>query len=237
MKKYLIILFVIALTLSHISYVAAQATESTPSAVSSSSASVKEDADIKNLKERLAKATQIRQQDQKAMGGFATIKNNTITIKDEETNTDYVVKVDEAYAKIYQIVGTTKKEMKPSDLKTDMYLIVTGPIADKTISANIVFIDESYLIQSGKITEVNKTDFYIKVLSVDKKEYTLDVESGTKQNMVNIKTLEIERTGFSKIKEGDTVHFAAKVESSGTNSKDRFAASKILVIPQEYFMQ
>ena len=238
MKKNIIILFVVANMLASMSLVIAQTTSSSSSAaVATTSGSVNVDKDTLNLKERLSKIVETRNKDQKAISGFATIKDNTISIKDEDLNTQYIVKIDDSLTKLYQILGVTKKEIKASDIKSDMYLIVTGPVADKTISANIVFIDESYLIQSGKITEVNKTDFYIKVMSVDKEEYTLDIDSGTKQNMINIKTLEIERTGFSKIKEGDTVHFAAKKESSSKNSKNHFAAQKILIIPQEYFIK
>ena len=88
--------------------------------------------------------------------------------------------------------------------------MATGPTVDKSINANVVLVDDAYIVQSGKITEINKTDFFIKVTSQDKEEYTLDIEAGTKQNMINPKTLEIEKIGFSKIKEGDVVHFAAK---------------------------
>jgi len=29
---------------------------------------------------------------------------------------------------------------------------------DKSINANLVFVDDAYIVQSGKITEINKTD-------------------------------------------------------------------------------
>ena len=223
MKKKNAILLIAAFVLFCTGNVLAEVVEPT---ISSGSGTVKEDKEIKGLKERLAnKVAEIRKKDQKAVGGFAIVKDDKISLKNDE-GIDLTVKIDESLTKLYQIAGTAKKEIKSSDIKTDSYLIVTGPIVDTTINANFVFVDETYIVQSGKITEVSKSDFYIKVMSADKQVYQLD-----------IKTLEIEKTGFSKIKEGDTVHFAAKKDRSEDSSNNRFAAQKILVIPQEYFIK
>ncbi|EKE14431.1 MAG: hypothetical protein ACD_12C00509G0001 [uncultured bacterium] len=53
--------------------------------------------------------------------------------------------------------------------------------------------------------------------------------------MINIKTLLKETIGFSKLKEGDTVHFVVK--KTGTEKNNEYSAYKILVIPQEYFIK
>lgn len=53
--------------------------------------------------------------------------------------------------------------------------------------------------------------------------------------MVNIKTLDLERVGFSKVKEGDTVHFVVK--KTGEEKNNSYSAIKILIIPQEYFIK
>ena len=45
----------------------------------------------------------------------------------------------------------------------------------------------------------------------------------------------MERIGFSKIKEGDSVHFVFKI--SGDEKNNEYSADKILVIPQEYFIK
>lgn len=233
--KHITYLFVISLLLFNLSVVRAEVAISTPSGTTaSSSADTKESNDVKNIKEKLASIT--RKKDQRAMGGFCKIKDSKVSLVNNEGN-EYSVGIDESLTKVYQISGSSKKEIKSSDLKQDMYIVVTGPTVDKSINANLVFVDDAYIVQSGKITEVNNTDFFIKVTSQDKEEYTLDIEAGTKQNMINPKTLEIEKVGFSKIKEGDVVHFAAKKDTSDKNSKNRFAAQKILVIPQEYFLK
>jgi len=67
------------------------------------------------------------------------------------------------------------------------YIIVTGEINDKEVLANFMYIDESYLIDLGNITEINNNDYNIKILTTAKENYTLDIESYTKQLMLNLK--------------------------------------------------
>jgi len=236
MKKHSIILFILATMLVGSATVYSQSASQSASSLPASSSAVKVDKDTLELKERVSKIVETRNKDQKAVSGFVMIKDNIISVKNSADTTKYTIKIDEGLTKIFQVIGATKKEIKTSDIKANMYLIVTGPIVDTSITANTIYADESFVVHSGKITEVNKTDFYLKVMSADKVEYTVDIESGTKQNMLNIKTLEIEKSGFSKIKEGDTVHFTAKVDAS-QGSSTRFAAHKLLIIPQEYFIK
>lgn len=236
MKKQLLSVFLLIFALSQAVYIYAQ----TPTSASSAtpSGAIKIDKEVIDLKERVAKSVaENRKKDQKAISGFAILKDGVVRVKDIDNEIEYEIKIDSSLTKIYQIQGLTKKEVKSDDIKKDAYVIVTGPIVDKTINANIVFIDEAFIVQTGKISELNKTDFYIKLTTLDKNNITLDIESGTKQNMLNIKTLEIERTGFSKIKEGDTIHFVAKRDTGSQNSGGRLAAYKILIIPQEYFIK
>ena len=111
-------------------------------------------------------------------------------------------------------------------------------IVDNVITANVVLIDENFLVNSGKITEVDKENYNIKVLTSDKNTYNLNIETYTKQFMVNIKTLGIEGVGFSKIKEGDTVHFVVKkIGNPPAGGNNNYSATKILIIPQEYFIK
>ena len=118
-----------------------------------------------------------------------------------------------------------------------MVLEKLGDSLKKTLSkiASSIFVDESYIVESGKITEVNKDSYSVKVMNSAKEIFTLDVEFYTKQLILNIKTLELERTGFSKIKEGDYAHFVVK---RGININDnKYSVQKILIIPQEYFIK
>jgi hypothetical protein len=215
----------------------AQTKTPTPSILPSISPTASaDDKDVQALKEKIAnKVSEIRKKDNKAFSGdVIDNKDNLITIKTED-GSDYQVRVDDTLTKYYQIAGSQKKEIKIDDIKKGNYIIITGVLTDKIIDANLILIDEQYLILSGKISEVINETYSLKVITADKDTYTLDIETYTKQQIINIKTLEIEQIGFSKIKEGDTIHFVVKAEAD--NKDNKYSAQKILIIPQEYFIK
>lgn len=195
------------------------------------------DKQIQNLKDKIAsKVEELRKKDEKATAGSITeVKDGIIsftTIDDQKLK----VKSDDSLTKIYQIAGTVKKEKKLSDLKKGDYIIVTGPLMGETINANFIYQDEQFLIKAGKVTEVNKDNYYIKVLTNDKDNYTLDFETYSKTSMLNVKTMDVEKVGFSKIKEADVIHFVVSKNEEG-KEKNRYPVSKVLIIPQEYFVK
>jgi hypothetical protein len=237
MKKNIFYLLIGVLFVTNCSLAFAQTSSSATTSsdpVASSSASSTDKAS-QELLDKLKKVVDTKQKDQRAISGFATVKGGKITLKDAD-GVSYTINIDNDLTKVYQVTGASKKEIKSSSIDTGYYIIVSGPVADNVVTANTVYVDEAYTVVSGKITTVNKLDYSLTVITQDKDTVTVDIESGTKQNMLNIKTLEIETTGFSKIKEGDTIHFAAKVDSDPTKLS-KFAAQKILIIPQEYFMK
>jgi hypothetical protein len=207
----------------------------TPSVTASSSPTVAVDKDIQQLKDKIAnKVSEIRKQNNKAISGFVlNIDENTMKLStDGEVNQ---VKFDDALTKVFKVLGTTKKEIKKENISKNDYAIVSGVVTDNMITANVVLIDENFVADSGKITEINKDSYNIKVLTSDKNTYSLDIETTTKQYMVNIKTLLLETIGFSKLKEGDTVHFVVK--KTGLEKGNNYSATKILIVPQEYFIK
>ena len=238
MKKIIQYCFIISLLYCLVtsSFVAAQTKTLTPSisvSVSPTVASV--DKDIQNLKEKIAnKVSEIRKQNNKAVSGFV-VSNDGNTMKINNNGEENQVKFDNTLTKYFKILGTQKKEIKADDIKKNDYAIVSGVVADNIINANVVLIDENFLVDSGKIIEINKDSYNIKVLTSDKNTYSLDIETYTKQFIVNIKTLDLERVGFSKIKEGDTVHFVVK--KTGEEKNNNYSAIKILIMPQEYFIK
>ena len=212
----------------------------TGSAASSSSAAI--DKGAKLLIEKLAtKVEETRKKDQKAyVGSISKVADSTIIVSsiigsDEKK---YSIKIDDTLTAIFRIAGATKKELKKGDLKIGDYVIVTGQMLNDTLEANEIYIDEQFLVRTAKITEINKSDYYLKVITYDKDEYTLDIQSSTRQLMLNVKTKEIEVSGFSKIKEGDTVHFVVnKTKPGAGKEKNRYDAVRILVVPQEFTAQ
>lgn len=200
-----------------------------------------EDKEIQTLKEKIAtKVAELRQKNSKATSGLVTEKSEKKLKIRINSNEVFEVKLDTDLTKFYRITGNIKKEAKSSEVIKGSYIIVTGIMHDKSIDANSVYLDEPFIVDFGKITEVNTQEFYLKVLTTEKENYILDVETFSKQQMLNIKTLELERVGFSKIKEGDTIHFVVKKTgplAGGEKEPNRFAAQKILLIPQEYFIR
>jgi len=209
---------------------------------STSSATTDIDKGAKLLIEKLAtKVEETRKKDQRAyVGLISKIEDSIITVSNTSGADEkkYSIKIDDTLTTLYRIVGTTKKELKKSDLKVDDYVIVTGQMLNDTLEANEIYIDEQFLVKTAKITSISTSDYYLKVITYDKDEYTLDIQSSTHQFMLNIKTKEIEKSGFSKIKEGDTVHFVVSKTNPGAGKeKNRYDAAHILVVPQEFTAQ
>jgi hypothetical protein len=207
-----------------------------------SSASNTIDKNAKQLIEKLAtKVEETRKKDQKAYVGLISKIEGSTMIVSSMNGTDekkYSIKIDDTLTSIYKIVGSTKKEFKKSELKAGDYVIVTGQMINDTLEASEIYIDEQFLVRTAKITEISKSDYYLKVITYDKDEYTLDIQSSTRQFMLNVKTKEIETSGFSKIKEGDSVHFVVSKTNPGSGKeKNRYDAVRILVIPQEFTAQ
>ncbi|KKQ64649.1 MAG: hypothetical protein US86_C0018G0001, partial [Candidatus Daviesbacteria bacterium GW2011_GWA2_38_24] len=206
-----------------------------PSPEASASPTTVVDRDIQQLKDKIAnKVLEIRKKNNKAVSGFV-ISNDGNTMKINNNGEENQIKFDDTLTKYFKITGAQKKEIKVDDIKKNDYAIVSGVVTDNIITANVVLIDENFLVDSGKITEINKDSYNVKVLTSDKDTYSLDFETNTKQFIINIKTLDLEKAGFSKIKEGDTVHFVVK--KTGGEKNNNYSAVKILIIPQEYFIK
>jgi len=194
------------------------------------------DKQIQNFKDKIAnKVAEMQKKDQKAVAGIIeSISTETISFK---TPDEKIIegKISEATTTFYQISSLGNKEIKLSDLKKGDYIIASGLISGDSITVSYIYVDERYFVNSGKITEINKEDYYIKVITSEKNNFTVDVETYTKVKILNIKSLEIEKSGFSKFKEGDSVHIVYKITGE-EKEQNRFSAQTILIIPQEYFI-
>lgn len=195
------------------------------------------DEEVQELKDKVAeKVEELKDKNKKAVSGIVQeLTSKSIIILNPE-NVKVDVELDEALTSFYEIVGTKIKEITSNDIKKGGYLFVTGPEIGETVTANAVYKDTSYMVMSGKITDVNKDDFTVRIVAVDKSDYIIDIEKNTKQKLLDIKTLEINSIGFSKLKEGDSAHIVVK-EDSGNPDKTHFTAIKLLIIPNEYFIQ
>ena len=191
--------------------------------------------EIEQFKEKLAsKVAELQKKDERAMPGFITeIKGKQIKLKTKDNET-YTVEVDDVLTKFYSLETGVKKEIEFKNLTKEDYIIIAGPISGKIITANNIYRDTSYSLSSGVVNEVNQSEYFLKALSFENEEITIDVESATKRLVVNAKNLGFETIGFSKIKSGDIVHSIFK-KSADSKKDTRFSATKFIVIPQEYF--
>ena len=189
------------------------------------------------MRERLAnKVAEITQKNNKAVSGFVKEKQKNsftlVSLDEKET----VIKLDDTLTKYYQVVSNKRQEIKYDNIDKGDFVIVSGINNDDVITANFVYVDEVFKILTGNVTEVDKDNYQLKVTTTDKDSFTLNIESSTKQFMINAKTLELEKSGFSKIKEGDTIHFVYKfVQKDKSNLI--VTPQRIVIIPQEYFQK
>jgi len=206
----------------------------TPSPTESQSTSSGDlDPSVKSLKDKLeSKVEEMTKGQQKVItGNIEKIQSDSIIISYQ--NQKLTLSTDDTITTFYS-VSNGKKQINKSDLKIGDYLILKGVIIDNNITANTVYRDDEYIVTSGKITDINTDTGTLKVVTIDKENLTVDIEKTTKQQMIDIKSLEFVPTGLSKIKEGDTIHIVAKKPAGDTVTK--VTADRILIIPQEYFI-
>lgn len=194
------------------------------------------DKDVKILKEKIAtKVAELQKENVKAFAGTITKKDKDSFDLKTEKGDNFKVSFEEDVTKIFQLAATGKKSIEYADLKKGDFVVVTGHLIENNLTAGIIYKDEEFIVGSGKITDVNKSDFSIKLMTTDKTEYVLDIESSTKQQFLDVASLKISTYGFSKLKPGDVVHFSAK---KGVDPKSsRLTLQRILTIPQESFIK
>jgi len=192
---------------------------------------------VQELKDKVAeKVEELKDQKKQAVSGVVQeMTDGAISILNSDSE-KVEVEVDDTLTSFYEVVGSKIKEITLDDISKGEYIFITGPEIGETVTANAVYKDTQYLVMSGKITEVNKDDFTIKIVTVDKSNYVLDIEKRTDQNLLDIKTLETDSIGFSKIKEGDAIHVVVEGDPEKPD-QTRFTAIKFLIIPNEYFLQ
>ncbi|KKQ36385.1 MAG: hypothetical protein US54_C0070G0004 [Candidatus Roizmanbacteria bacterium GW2011_GWA2_37_7] len=230
MKKYLVPITVAAFIFVFIQF---------PAYSQSPTESISETVDqgVQELKDKVAeKVEELKDQKKQAVSGVVQeMTDGAISILNSDSE-KVEVEVDDTLTSFYEVVGSKIKEITLDDISKGEYIFITGPEIGETVTANAVYKDTQYLVMSGKITEVNKDDFTIKIVTVDKSNYVLDIEKRTDQNLLDIKTLETDSIGFSKIKEGDAIHVVVEGDPEKPD-QTRFTAIKFLIIPNEYFLQ
>lgn len=164
-------------------------------------------------------------------GTINSVKDATISIKGSDEK-DYQVSIDDTITKMYLSSIDGKEELKQTDLESGDYVLITGPVIENQVSANLLYKQTQYLVLQGQITSVDKDAFTVSIVTQAKDTYTLDIEKDTKQFLLNSKDLTLAKAGFSKYQVGDTIH-AVIIKPKGNSEKA--SAIRVIIIPQEIF--
>lgn len=194
------------------------------------------DDEVDKLKEKVAATVEglKGEKEQATVGEVESVDaDSLVVLQDGEKK---IVTLDDTLTQYYEISGTSTKDLKKDDIEKGEYVFILGPDINGEVTANAVYRDVSYSILSGKITDVNSDDYTVSIVSLDKTNYILDIQTKTVQQMLNIKSLKVEKIGFSKLKEGDSIHVVVKTNLENKSST-RFDAVRFLIIPNEYFIQ
>lgn len=207
--------------------------QATSSATPSESEDTTLNKTVQSLKDKIEnKVEQMNKKSRKIVKGYiSSIKDSTIQLK-SETDVAYTVTLDDTITTIKTASVADQDELEISDLAKDDYILVSGPLIENQISANLIFVQTQYKVIQGQITSINKDSFTVDVLTLDKDAFTLDIEDKTKQVLMNSKTLALEKSGFSKFQVGDNVH--AVIIKPAQDAKT-VQTVRTLIIPQEYF--
>jgi hypothetical protein len=240
-RTYILSLFVLFYSLSMGTHAHAVTSSPAPSptAQATSSATPAGDDDsslnktVQSLKDKIEdKVEQMNKKSKKIVKGYiSSIKDSTIQIK-SESDVSYTITLDDTITTIQSASVSDQDELEQSDLVKDDYILVSGPIIENQISANLIYVQTQYIVIQGQITSINRESFTIDVLTLDKDSYTLDIDDKTKQVLMNSKTLALEKSGFSKFQVGDNIH-AVLIKPKG--EVKTVQTIRTLIIPQEYF--
>lgn len=194
------------------------------------------DEEVDKLKEKVAETvSELKGSTEKAVSGVVEAVDDDSLVVSQDGDT-YTIKLDDTLTQYYEIAGTAIRDIKQDTIQKGDYVFVLGPEISAEITANAVYKDTSFMVITGKITEVNSDDYTVNIISLDKTNYTLDIQTATNQQMLNIETLEVEKIGFSKLKEGDSIHVVVAANLENPDST-RFDAERLLIVPNEYFIQ
>lgn len=183
--------------------------------------------EINNLREKVAsKVAELNLVEKR--GIFLTVTDvtgNKISGTDI-TNEARITDVDE----LTKFSSPSSKTFGISDITGGSKISIIGLYnkQSKRILARFVATETLPVFITGVISEINKANFTITVLSEDKKNTLVDIENITKTSVYS-KDDGITKLGFSKLSVSDRVHV---VGYSDLEEKNRIAATRVLIFPK-----
>lgn len=189
------------------------------------------DHNVTALKEKIAdKVEELQKKNKTTISGTITnIENRTITVEDRDSK-KHLITHDDLLTKVKTITDKTVKDADFSSLKKDQYVVVTGIMLEDVFTPQTIFSFKKYDVISGKVADLNKTEFSVDILITDTRTITVDIESGTKQLSFDKASSSLKKGGFAQIKVGDYIHAVYLMPSENTFS--RVSALRTILLPQ-----
>lgn len=181
---------------------------------------------LEELKDRLATVVaELRQTQRRAISG--TIKSTSITtaIIETETKDLKIELIDEL--SVFQVVSGKRTALTVDDLATGDFVTVFGEY-DTTLDllkAKVIFIQAPLpVLLSGTVTAIDAKAFTLTLQIKDGPAYTVDIEKTTTTRAWTGEE-KIEKSGFSRVAVGNTIHIAG---TPNAKQENRVSAIRIL---------
>lgn len=183
---------------------------------------------IKILKEKIAtKVAELREQEMAAIAGTVrSVGEDTMTISSSKGERIITLSAD---VQVFLLSDSSRKESTTDTIKQGDTVAAIGYVesAKQTLVASYIYIQNRTLSNfSGKISDIDRTNFTITVKSKQQK-LLVDIEKNTRTTMYDRKKDAMVRLGFSKLSVGDVVHVAA---TPNAKEENRFSAIRIAAL-------
>lgn len=181
---------------------------------------------LEELKDRLATVVaELRQTQRRAISG--TIKSTSLTtaIIETETKDLKIELIDEL--SVFQIISGKRTALTVDDLAAGDFVTVFGEY-DTTLDllkAKVIFIQSPLpVLLSGTVAAIDAKAFTLTLETKDGPTFTVDIEKTTTTRAWTGEE-KIEKSGFSRIAVGNTIHIAGTPD---TKQENRVSAIRIL---------
>jgi hypothetical protein len=196
-----------------------------------STQSTKAEDQIKELRERVA--TKVAELSKKMLkswsGNFKSFTSGKISLTTKEG--EKIIFVDDQ-TKIFRIGATGKKTIETSNLVVGEDVVAIGSVNQDTgqMTAKVIIAKSLLVVINGKVTEVDKEEGTVKVQSLTRGLFVVDVEQSTK-TLIWQKASGLNAGGFSKININDRVQVVGMYPLKKKEDEKRITAVRILVLP------
>lgn len=184
---------------------------------------------IEQLKEKIAtRVSQLRENEKVAFHGtLSASSSGSFTVKTPDNSEKTVSYLDDT--QLLRITAGKKYATTTNKLAVSSTVIVFGYYNEdhSVITAKYIYeITGSPTAITGKIAEINKNDYTVSVTD-GKDMKVFDYETATRTNTLNPTQTSFVRSGFSKLKVGDTVRVTGSLD---TKQKDRWIADTFYIL-------